>query len=193
MHLKIGKGSTISIIPNWLWSRALLYHFFDSWEQLKPNNIMEHSHLSNRLPFRQLRSFLKLLLKIHFTSQALNRDGKVRNFYFTNSEWNCAEGKIPWESQFSGWLENILTWFVMLSFWFLTLNCSEFINIRQFLSCISSDQDPLPVSARNQNNHLVTVIPNCAFKTVLTLGQAPRHFVLQPQPIHLHIWQKEIW
>lgn len=31
-----------------------------------------------------------------------------------------------------------------------------------------------PVSAReNQNNHLVTVIQNYAFETVLTLGQAP--------------------
>lgn len=84
---------------------------------------MEHSHLSNRLPFRQLKSFLQLLFKIHFTSQTQNRDGKVRHLYFANSEWNCAEGKIPWENQFSGWLENTLTWFVMLSFWFLSLNC----------------------------------------------------------------------
>lgn len=84
---------------------------------------MEHSDLSNRLPFRQLGSFLKLLFKIHFTSQAQNRDGKVRNLYFANFEWNCAEGKNPWESQFSGWFENTFTWFVMLSFWFLSLNC----------------------------------------------------------------------
>lgn len=183
------------MIPNWLLSRALLYHFFNSWEQLKPNNIMEHSHLSNRLPFRQLRSFLKPLLKIHFTSQALNRDGKVSNLYFANSEWSCAEGKIPWENKFSGLLENILTWFVMLSSWFLTLNCFWIYEHQTiFLSCISSDQDLLPVSAReNQNNHLLTVIQNCASETVLTLGQAPRHWVSQPQPIHLHIWQKEIW
>lgn len=41
---------------------------------------MENSHLSNRLSVRQFKSFLKLLFKIHFTSQAQNRDGKVRNF-----------------------------------------------------------------------------------------------------------------